>query len=240
LTEIQNKELYEKCKIFIKKSTEQLSPQLSPQAYTSDLALIIEINNAEIHFKKFSEYEDLKQCMNADKIISSQLNMLIGTRKGNTRMEFDSIVTYILRESCTQFELEKKFNEDDFNRIYKEVEGFFYNDTIPMVKKIAIKNCTGNSILKLPNNIVIRPINSGERKFFQDNISFGFLGHTTFNFSHVIEQTVHEKKLIGDQQAEPTKPGENSWDLLEKVVVALRLFKPFSISPLSTNFLLTS
>ena len=221
---VKNTELYALCKKFVRKITEELDPKIVQDQKFSSLGLILFISKLEEVYKNYSEYKDCIKCMKSDEIINAHLDTLVGTHQTRIRVEPNRILYHMLEKQIKRYDPTKKFDNESFDKSYDNIEKFFYNDKIPIASKIPIKDFQANSTIDFGNDIRIRPITQDEKDFFQNVENFGMLGHSEYNFTHVIEQIFFVDKIIGEP-SEIQKTQFNNFEMLEKLINALRLFK---------------
>ncbi len=224
VSNIKNTELYDACKKFVKKIIEELDPKIVQEVTTNRFGFILFISKLEVVYKNYSEYKDCIKCMKSDEIINAHLDTLVGTSQSRIRLESQRVLSHMLEKQTRRYAESKKFDEEVFDKLYNDIEEFFYNDKVPMAYKIPIRDLQVNSTIDFGNNIKIRPMVQDEIDFFQRIENFGMLGYGEYNFTHVIEQIFYEDKIIGENPT-PQKITTNNFEMLEKLISALRLFK---------------
>jgi len=219
-----NQELHDQCQILCNKSLELLKPSLPEYQNKANLEKMFFIIEKEKLFSKVPEYENAIKLMKEDEIISKHLETLVGNYYSKSRIEAQSFLRNLLEASLEKF-LENNILDDDlFDKLYDDLESFFYNDTIPMSHKIIIGNFKSDTPIQIDENLQIRPMTSSERSFFSDNKMMGMISRF-HDLTHVIEHIVYEEKLIGEAESKVKVDIRKEYDVVEKVLSTLRLFK---------------
>ena len=220
----RNQKLHDKCKILCDTTIELLKPRLTDHYQKSRFDRIIFISQIENKFSKIPEYQESIELMKNDKTISKHLNILVGNYYSKSRIEASSVLRNLIEVSLRKYSEKNLFNDNSFNELYEDFESFFYDDKIRMSYKIFITNFTSDTPIKIEDNLQIRPMTIYEKDFFSDSMMMGLSSRYNF-LTHVIEQIGYQEKLIGDEAPKNSVDIRKEYDVVEKVLSALRLFK---------------
>ncbi|MCH8014066.1 MAG: hypothetical protein IH823_04655 [Candidatus Dadabacteria bacterium] len=142
----------------------------------------------------------------------------------STKFDAKAIESQV-KEYIKSIDLEKQiFDKESFDDLYKDVESFFYSDKISISYKILIGNFESETSIKINDNLQIRPMTISERSFSEDKTMLGVMNQY-YSLSHVIEHIVYEEKLFGDEKPKDAQNRINKYEVPEKILSALRLFK---------------
>ena len=224
MSEIHNRELYQHCEQLSLKTIEKLKPQLSTFYHQSSMEQIMFLSKHEKIISQFPEYLICLDIMKKDPTISKHLGTMVGTYQGKSRIEATDVIRGFLELVLEKYSEKGNLDTESFNLIYQKFESFFYSDKIPMSYKILISNFLYDKEIEIEKNLVIRPIKHNEKKFFTDRNTMGIFNPYD-TLTHVIEHIVFVEKVIGDNESKKPVKEENEYDILEKVLNTLRLFK---------------
>ena len=222
--QLHSQELHDQCQILCNKSLELLKPSLAEYQNKSSMEKMIYFFKMDRVFSKIPEYENAIELMKKDRIISNHLDKLVGNSHGKSRVTAKSFLRNLLEVSLDTYLENNIFDKNLFDELYEDFESFFYNDTFAIAHKIIVGNFESDEVIKIDDNLQIRPITKREKDFFSDSRMMGMISRF-HDLTHVIEHIVYEEKLIGDAESKTKRNTSNEYDVAEKVLSALRLFK---------------
>ncbi len=194
---------------------------------------------------KTKEFLDFINVVSEDEIISLQLDTLVGTCAGSSRLEADYIAKRPVYEFLTNHGIDK-FNVSSFNSVYSKIESLLYS------KEIGFENITplcgftmDDSEISLTENISIVKLNEKEiLEFFELGIKLGSsMGNSDFVHNvhqYAIKISYKLPKIIGEREAsinikdvEQTPFFSNKNE--QVVIDALRIYKEGKLYPITTT-----
>lgn len=220
-----NQKLYDKCKILCDTIIDVLKPNLIGYYQKSHFDRIIFISQLETKFSKIPEHDEAIKLMKSDPMLSKHLEVLVGNYLSKGRMEAQTILHKLVEESLRTYSEKNTFDKVSFDELYNDFESFFYTDKIKMSYKILISNFTSETPIKIDDNLLIRPMTTRERDFFSDYRMTGLLSSQYHFLTHVIEHIDYQEKLIGDATPKIPVDIRREYEVVEKILSALRLFK---------------
>lgn len=224
MSQLQNEELHNQCKLFCEKSIELIKLSLGNFQNMGFLEKMIFMAQNDKIFSKIQEYENAIKLMKEDEVISKQLGVLVGTYRGKGKMEAHQLLNNLIQQSIEDYLENRKFVEKLFDESYYQLESFFYNDKIPISHKLLIGNFKSENTIVVEDDIIIRPMTVNEKDFFKITGMMGIMNKYSY-LTHVLEHVVNVQKLIGDQEPSEKREPNTEFDILEKLLSALRLFK---------------
>lgn len=188
---IQNSELYEAYKEFVRNAISSLqddfgiiniinshserdtTTSIGSTIHSSPINLVRSyISAKQEEIKSMPEYDKCKQLMDKDEQISKQVNKMytiLGLIQPIDHWTYISHFLVILVNSLLKSD---NFDEDRFNELYFDLEDFFYNDSVEMLEIAPLYNFTIvgkdndniSSCFPLSEGLSIRKITDSERE----------------------------------------------------------------------------
>jgi len=239
-----NKEFYEKTKAFVVSSLELLISFLhkgEDVPYTIVYKTKIKGNlwsldivDEPLYFafvdRHRKEIESLPECaacvdvMHSDITISKHLDCLVGTKSRCSPRTAWEYLRYFLTK-----QLPERFDAKTFDRMYYDLEKFFYNDSVKLQVFSPIYNFSGDfDEIDFGDGLRIRRITTSELEQLSDEVRLTSQVPSTDipSLKYVIELRCKTRKLIGETPAvKVPSPNVQARETFSKVITALRLFK---------------
>jgi hypothetical protein len=138
---------------------------------------------------EISEYIQCEEVMGKDAIISKQIGVIIGTSRLQAFMDTSKYLFYVLKKLLHEFLLYDKFNEDLFNKLYCDLEAFFYDDFVPVRDITPLFNFrTDIDTIQLGKGLTIRKITNDEKNILLDEaVRIGILPHQINAVEYVLK-----------------------------------------------------
>jgi hypothetical protein len=183
-----------------------------------------------------SEWTNLVSILRADEVIAPQLDTLVGSPFGRSRLETQTVADGLLTRTADTIS-GFKFREKEFSEIYHDVERAFYE---PHLVYIAVAPISGLTCKVLPidfdKSIAIDRMTDEEvakcaatgllRSPFAD-IGMVFVGSSRC----CVRVTLNVPKVVGDTPADPIAPPD-LWAPISGVLLALRLSRGARVNSL--------
>lgn len=251
--EVRNEVLYNNCKQFITSALYLLEPYLckeilreiekKPEAETifcyrllnpSPLTFDGLILRHQQDLEQTPEYIQFDEMMRNDNMLSKNLG-LIGTSRLKAAMFSSSYLFYVLKKLLTEFLLRDSFNEGLFNKLYCDLESFFYSDVLPVKDITPLFNFKMNiDTIQLDEGLAIRKITNDEmRIFFDEVVDIGISSWSIGEIEYVIEYKHSLRKVSG--LTETGDPYGITLATVRKLATILRLFKSGNLGFLFTR-----
>jgi Apea-like HEPN len=187
--------------------------------------------------KKLPEYEKAVKALEADEVISKQLNVLVGTTAGLRNFSTEDFLRSILINDMYETD---KMQEDVFSRTYQRMEDFYYKDTIPFRYIAPLNNFKmGPEKVELKPSFSIIKLSTEERASLLSRISgMNALGTFTSyqgleSSEYALEFYIEEPKVIGNRPPD-FDPNKIAYNIVvqnfETALTALRLYKSGAVS----------
>jgi hypothetical protein len=165
--------------------------------------------------------------MESDAVVSRHVGKLVGTWRGRIRREAWDYLDHILTRLLKSYYEQKEFDRELFQKMYHDLEEFFYNDTIPLVETVPLHNFTGDvDNIDLGDGILIRKITTNEKEHFLDSAkwssSLPYLH--IIGLRYVIELRNNEKKVFDDDDRRNMERTDST-ETIDRLITVLRLFK---------------
>jgi hypothetical protein len=198
------------------------------------------LHKAKNEISKTKEFNIVSEVVKSDKIISSQLNTLVGTCMGRIRLGLDNIVFKPITRFLTDTEI-IGYDDSIFRAEYLRIEDSLYSDEIEFERLTPLCGFyMDNSDILLNNNISIIRLSEYE---IIDLLRHGIKVGDSFgpeNFIHHIHQFAIKlkyslPKIVGDHDIEGSIGVHNPYitgDMEQAVINALRIFKEGKVYPL--------
>ncbi len=197
--------------------------------YDREIQWFLLISRNEELFKQSPSYQQALRALDEDNTVAKHLNTLVGTPEGSSRIDRDnlppSILTILLEEQQGM-----DFQDDVFDRIYTELEDFFYQDILEYRYLTVLEGFKMEAErLELGPTFSIIRIPSAEREEILSRPTFimmPFSNQAAFH-EYGLELLLTVPKLIGDPPQQPygSFPTQTAREKFEEVTSALRLFK---------------
>jgi hypothetical protein len=202
------------------------------------------LHKAEDEIKEKQEYINFINILESDKIISDQLDTLVGTCLGSIRLEASYIASQPVHEFLSDQDI-IPFNLSIFNNIYSKIESALYTDKVEYENLTPL--CGFSSHLPdmlLDENISIVKLSEEE---IIEILKLGINLGTSFgdtNFVHGLHQYALKikfnlKKIVGDIDSdarfdEIEKSGYFHGIYETSIIDALRIYKEGKLYPITT------
>jgi hypothetical protein len=249
--DVINKEFYESAKAFVVSATKLLISYLQHGEQIPHM--IVEKNTIEkegsckteyvpqlLYFdfvdrhrkdvEKLPEYEALIELMQADQTISKHLDCLIGTWNFRIRRMPWDYLSFLLIQQLSRLQKKIEFDLENFNKLYHDLERFYYSESIPVRAFSPIYNFNSDvGEIDLGNGLVVRRIATNELEKLMDASRWNPLlpSFQVLFFRFAMELSYQTKKIIGEPSASAEKPTDIDASLkFDKLITAFRLFKP--------------
>ena len=172
------------------------------------------------------EYSPWLQAMRADPVVSRHLDSLVGTSQGGIRR---TAFEYLLHMLVKQVQLwPARFDEDAFDRSYRDMEQFFYHDTVEFRAFAPLQNfSTDADAIDLGGSLRIRKITNQELEDLLDASALGSMipfGEIPTSFRYAMEMHYETEKIFQEFKVENLKPSPDQ-ECFGKLLTALRLFR---------------
>ena len=258
---IQNEKLYKSLSALTQKSLEIIKKSLTKNlVVTTESTWVKQDNNiyvrqdierplwaiilhkAKNEISETKEFNIFSEVTKSDKIIFSQLNTLVGTAMGQSRLELDNIVFKSISRFLTATEI-IGYDDAIFKTEYLKIEDSLYSNKIAFERITPLCGfLTDSSEILLNDNISIIKLSESEIiELLKLGIKIGdSLGPE--NFIHHIHQfaiklTYSLPKIIGDNNTEEITEAHNTHikgGVEQRILNSLRLFKDGKVYPLGT------
>jgi len=181
----------------------------------------------ETQIRAIHEYDACVKIMQADAVISKHLDCLIGSSYSRFRMTAWDYLRNLLSRQLFKSQEKLRFDNEIFEKAYFDLEHFFYNETIPTIAFSPLHNFNSEvDSLELEEGLCIRKLKVKEREGLLDESRFSeFSLPEVLSLKYVIELTYETKKMFGEMEI-GRLPEANPQEKINKLVIALRLFKP--------------
>lgn len=250
---IQNSELYEAYKEFVRNAISSLqddfgiiniinshserdtTTSIGSTIHSSPINLVRSyISAKQEEIKSMPEYDKCKQLMDKDEQISKQVNKMytiLGLIQPIDHWTYISHFLVILVNSLLKSD---NFDEDRFNELYFDLEDFFYNDSVEMLEIAPLYNFTIvgkdndniSSCFPLSEGLSIRKITDSERELVGrfSNVSSTLPRNSIMDY--VIEyKYILSKGFESDYDTQKKEHPSNTLGIFSSVITALRLFQ---------------
>jgi hypothetical protein len=186
------------------------------------------IEEHEEQIKKLKEYADYESLMKEDENISRHLDKVVGNWRLQSMIGTWKCLYYMIWHLLVSYFKTGQYNDDLFNRMYCDLESFFYNGYIPTTIVAPLDNFRCNANVIDLTGVSIRKIHNDELNDFLKTIDeTGLTSNRVYFFNHVVEYKHKEKKFIGSST--PSPPHRDTSDHIIRLITALRLFKSGAI-----------
>ena len=253
--QVKNKVFYEKCKSLmigafglLKKYLEkgESIPQEiiqdismksdSEWAYRSrfvpDLSLFVFRHTKEL--EQLPEFIDCKRYMLKEENINKHLNHLVGHSHEKSLVDVDRILDTFLYHSFDETK-PFEFNDEIFDRTYAKIEDFFYCENIKFVLSAPLQNfqCELEKIRLAKHLRIVRMSRQEREDLWRANRYSGWIPDSLLpHLTYCLQLNFEKQKIYEDtsqkinQNPPEETPAEIARATFDKVVSALRLFKP--------------
>lgn len=203
---------------------------------------VIVLHKANDEITKTQEFSDFINIVSIDKVISPQLDTLVGTCLGSYRLEATNIAFGPVYEFLKD-EKVIEFNIPIFNSVYSKIESALYEDEIEYENITPLCGFTmENSEISLTENISIVKLSEKEiLEFFRLGINLGVhMGDVDFIYDihqYAIKISYKFPKVIGERNTSIKDIEQNKYfdnRIEQSVIDALRIYKAGKLYPIST------
>jgi len=193
--------------------------------------ILLERHRKEI--ESLPEYAACMEAMQSDTTISKHVDSLVGTSSQQIRRTSWDYLSYFVTKQLSQYPRRFEFDTMTFDRMYGDLEQFFYSDTIRLQAFSPLDNFASDvDEIDLGDGLRIRRITISELEELLSQAKFS--PHIPYfdipRLRYAVELTYQTKKMLGDMTFDkiPT-PDVNVNERLTKLVTALRLFRRGSV-----------
>lgn len=200
--------------------------------YTKKPLWFISFHQIEDELMKTDEYQNLLRVINLDRIISSQLNTLVGTYISSRRFELSNIIYYLVSKFLLNDTI-LDFDDSIFKIEYLIMEKCFHSNEIEFEKLTPLFGFNSDldeifindqvSIVKLSDDEIAELLNLGI-KIGNSFVNDDFITNVNKYF---IKRKYTLKKSIGPRETEiklESIPSEISNEIENKIIHALKVF----------------
>lgn len=187
----------------------------------------------EDELKRLDSYTSADHALLADPAVARHLDTLVGTSQAQTRVDTESILRSILFRMLEGQE-KAVFDEGQFERVYAEVEDYFWRDTERLQLIAPLQHFKMESDrIELESNFALVKL-SGDgiqviKREFERFASFvGGVPLTGFE-KFALELHLEVPRVIGDARPGVSAPSEVAGEAFGEALSALRLFKLGSV-----------
>lgn len=258
--DIQNEKLYESLSALTKKSLEIITKSIE-----KDLVVITEstwvkqnsdtyvrqdikrplwgmiLHKAKSEISKTEEFNVVSEVVKSDIIISSQLNILVGTCMERSRLELDNIVFKPMSRFLTDTEI-IGFDDSIFKAEYLKIENSLYSNKIELERITPLCGFfTDTNEILLNDNLAIVKLSESE---IIDLLKLGIKIGDSFGPGNIIrihqfaiKLTYSLPKIVRDNDIKGSIEAYNPYikgDQEQKILNALRIFKEGKVYSLGT------
>ncbi|MGD0177713.1 MAG: hypothetical protein ABSC50_12915 [Candidatus Bathyarchaeia archaeon] len=242
---------YERARVFVKAAVTLLAPLLLSERIptvirektaigeagtwsTSSVATPmydIFLTTHDKQVKKLPEYGTCVDAMMSDAVIAKHLNTLIGTSGWRLLRTPWDYLSYLVAKQIPSEPRELKYDADSFDRVYRDLERFYYQETIPLHALVPLHNVSSieEGEIILEDRLRVRKIATRELEEIFDEAQNSRLlpipSYDIANMRYFAEITYETKKGFGNITPDSSDTELNVDELIGKVIAALRLFK---------------
>lgn len=186
----------------------------------------------ERHRKEVESLPEYKACievMRSDITISKHLDCLVGFWNRRVRIIPWEYLSHFLTKQLAQLSERFEFDAEYFDRMYYDLEHFFYSDSVGLQAFSPLHNFSGDvDGIDLGDGLRIRTISTSELEQLLDEAKWSFQ-IPYFDvplLKYAIELTYKTKKVFGEPPVgKAPSPDVDVNETFTKLVTALRLFK---------------
>lgn len=184
------------------------------------------------HRKELESLPEYKQCiklMRSDTTMSKHVDCLVGTWDSRILRTPWEYLSYFLTKQLSQFSERFKFDPETFDRMYYDLEQFFYSDSVGLQAFSPLHNFTSDvDEIDLGDGLRIRRIATSELEQLLDEAKhfFQMPYFEVPSLKYAMELTYKTKKVFETPPvAEIPSPDVDVNEKFNKLVTALRLFQ---------------
>lgn len=183
-----------------------------------------------IHFHRLAGYSELLETLKTDPTISKHIDAQIGTASFRFSFTAWDFIGNLLEKQLSRLHEKLEFDSDTFEKSYRNLERFFYSDSIPTTSQAPLHNFDSEiENIDLGGGLSIRRLGSTEQEALFSEHSSQFPRYDIMRLRYVVEFHFETKKLFGPLDQGNLSADEGITESREKIgtlVTTLRLFKP--------------